>query len=92
MLVAEGALDAAVDAELELWDYAAVQLVVEEAVKAGYYTAPNGTNFPKLQVLTVKGLLDGTERARYPDLSAGGHTFKKAAVDQGTADQGKLFK
>jgi adenine specific DNA methylase Mod len=64
----------------------------EEAVKAGYYTAPSGTNFPKLQVLTVKGLLAGTERARYPDLSAGGHTFKKATVDQGTADQGKLFK
>jgi DNA modification methylase len=64
----------------------------EEAVKAGYYAAPNGTNFPKLQVLTVKGLLDGTDRARYPDLSAGGHTFKKATVDQGTADQGKLFK
>jgi histidinol-phosphatase len=31
MLVAEGSLDAAVDSELELWDYAAVQLVVEEA-------------------------------------------------------------
>jgi histidinol-phosphatase len=31
MLVAEGALDAAVDSELEPWDYAAVQLVVEEA-------------------------------------------------------------
>jgi len=42
--------------------------------------------------LTVKGLLAGTDRARYPDLSAGGHTFKKAAVDQGTVDQGKLFK
>jgi histidinol-phosphatase len=30
-LVAEGALDAATDEELQLWDYAAVQVIVEEA-------------------------------------------------------------
>ena len=30
-LVAEGALDVAADPELQLWDYAAVQLLVEEA-------------------------------------------------------------
>ena len=30
-LVAEGALDLATDEQLQLWDYAAVQLVVEEA-------------------------------------------------------------
>lgn len=64
----------------------------EEAVKAVYYTTQSGVNFPKLQILTVNGLLKGTDRARYPDLSAGGHTFKKAAVEQGTSDQGKLFR
>ena len=31
MLVAEGALDAAVDAELALWDYAALEPIVLEA-------------------------------------------------------------
>jgi histidinol-phosphatase len=31
MLVAEGALDAAVDASLKLWDYAAVMPIVLEA-------------------------------------------------------------
>ncbi len=31
VLVAEGALDAAVDAELELWDYAALEPIVTEA-------------------------------------------------------------
>jgi len=31
VLVAEGSLDAAVDAELAVWDYAAVALIVEEA-------------------------------------------------------------
>ena len=30
-LVAEGALDIATDEQLQLWDYAAVQLIVEEA-------------------------------------------------------------
>jgi DNA modification methylase len=65
----------------------------EEAVKAGYYTSPSGANFPKLQILTVEGLLDGSDRPKYPaDLAAGGHTFKKAVLDQGTADQGSLFK
>ena len=64
----------------------------EEAVKAGYYISPSGANFPKLQVLSVKGLVDQTERPKYPaDLAAGGHTFKKAGVEQGTSEQKKLF-
>ncbi len=53
----------------------------EEAVKAGYYESPIGANFPKVQILTIKGLLDGTERAKYPDLMQGGLTFKKATID-----------
>jgi histidinol-phosphatase len=40
VLVAEGALDAAVDARLALWDYAAVAIVVEEA--GGRAGAPDG--------------------------------------------------
>ncbi|MEX0959109.1 MAG: DNA methyltransferase [Burkholderiales bacterium] len=63
----------------------------EEAIKSGYYSGPNKINFPKLQVITVKGLLAKTERARYPDLAAGGHTFKKADVDQGSSEQHPLF-
>ena len=38
--------------------------------------------FPKLQILTIKGLLDGTIRARYPDLTHGGLTFKKAKKEK----------
>ncbi len=41
MLVAEGALDAAVDVELARWDYPAVALIVEEA--GGRATTPDGT-------------------------------------------------
>ncbi len=32
----------------------------EEAIKAGYYESPIGANFPKVQILTIKGLLEGT--------------------------------
>jgi site-specific DNA-methyltransferase (adenine-specific) len=50
----------------------------EEAVKAGYYTAPGGVNFPKIQILTIKGLLEENEQPKYPDLMRGGLMFKKA--------------
>jgi hypothetical protein len=54
----------------------------DEAVKAGYYNSPAGASFPKLQILTVRGLLDGTERARYRNLMQGRLTFKKAPVQK----------
>jgi DNA modification methylase len=59
----------------------------EEAVKAGYYESPIGANFPKIQILTIKGLLEGTERAKYPDLMQGGLTFKKASIDNKTTQE-----
>ncbi len=63
-----------------------------EAIKEGFYTSPAiNAEFPRIQILTTAGLLDGSERARYPDLAQGGHTFKKAKVDLGKKDQGKLF-
>lgn len=50
----------------------------EEAVKAGYYSSPAGADFPKIQILTIEGLLNGTEQPRYPDLMRGGLMFKKS--------------
>ncbi len=41
VLVAEGSLDAAVDAPLALWDYAAFTVIVEEA--GGRVSAPDGS-------------------------------------------------
>lgn len=46
--------------------------------------------FPKLQILTIKGLLDSTLTARYPDLTRGGLTFKKAKKEVWD-DQSPLF-
>ena len=63
-----------------------------EAIKEGFYTSPiTGAEFPRIQILTIAGLLGGTERVRFPDLSSGGHTFKKARLDMGKSDQSKLF-
>jgi DNA modification methylase len=49
-----------------------------EAVSAGYYESNLGTNYPKIQILTIDGLLSGQQKAEYPDLSRGGLTFKKS--------------
>ncbi len=62
----------------------------EEAVAMGYYESPGGASFPKLQILTIKGLLDGTEQPRYPDLMRGGLMFKKARRET-SEEQGPLF-
>lgn len=64
----------------------------EEAVGTGYYESKViGSSFPKIQILTIEGLINGTEQAKYPDLTRGGHTFKKAKVEQVKTEQGNLF-
>jgi histidinol-phosphatase len=56
VLVAEGALDAAVDARLALWDYAAVAIVVEEA--GGRSGAPDGGGArPDEQLVSTNGVV-----------------------------------
>jgi restriction endonuclease Mrr len=65
----------------------------KEAAAVGFYASPAFQNqqYPKLQILTVEGLLNGTERARYPDMALGGLNFKKAAKEKKKANQGELF-
>ncbi|HET6399833.1 MAG TPA: hypothetical protein VFH95_00380 [Candidatus Kapabacteria bacterium] len=64
----------------------------EEATAAGFYNADAwGTEYPKLQILTIEGLMDGRERPRFPDLSLGRSTFKRAAVEDVSGEQGKLL-
>jgi histidinol-phosphatase len=56
VLVAEGALDAAIDARLSYWDYAAVAVIVEEA--GGRASAlDGGAPRPDEQVATSNSLL-----------------------------------
>lgn len=63
----------------------------KEATKEGFYDSPAGASFPRLQVLTIRDLLESKDQARYPDIARGGHTFKQAKVDQGRDKQGKLL-
>ena len=66
--------------------------MLTEAIKEGYYTSPaTGKAFPKVQILTIEGLLNGTQRALYPDLSQGATTFKKAKREGPTSQQSGLF-
>jgi histidinol-phosphatase len=56
VLVAEGALDAAVDARLAIWDYSAVAVIVEEA--GGRSGAPDGgAAKPDEQLVSSNGLV-----------------------------------
>ncbi|HUW49837.1 MAG TPA: DNA methyltransferase [Sulfuricella sp.] len=63
----------------------------DEASAAGFYDSPAGSSFPKIQLLTIEGLLTGSEQARYPDLARGGLTFKKAKIEEKMVDQKNLF-
>ncbi|MDP3426902.1 MAG: restriction endonuclease [Humidesulfovibrio sp.] len=67
--------------------------MVREAASAGFYECQhNKKAYPKIQLLTIGGLLSGHERAQYLDLSQGAVTFKKAPKEKGPkARQAKLL-
>lgn len=65
--------------------------MLTEAASAGFYESPNHGAFPKIQILTIEGLLNQTEAARYIDLSRGGETFKQAKTEKQKSKQGKLL-
>ncbi len=67
------------------------QPMVSEAASAGYYESSAHGAFPKIQILTIEGLLDGREQPRYPDLARGGHTFRQAKREGGDGNQAGLF-
>ena len=62
----------------------------KEAVAAGFYQSKIMGDFPKIQILTIEELLAGAE-PRYPDLTMGQASFKKAKVEKKRADQPELF-
>jgi DNA modification methylase len=62
-----------------------------EAVKAGYYESKlSGNSYSKLQILTIEGLLTGTESPQHPQQGTA-IMFKKAKVEQ-QGTQTKLFE
>lgn len=66
--------------------------MLTEAVSSGFYESPHFGQYPRIQILTVEGLMEGSERPRYPDVARGGELiFKKAKADDPTVTQEKLF-
>jgi hypothetical protein len=63
--------------------------MVSEAASAGFYDSPWGTDHPKIQVLTIKELLDG-KGIDYPR-SRGNVTFKKARRKPGGLPAAELL-
>lgn len=60
-----------------------------EAIGAGFYEseAYPDREFPRIQILTIEGLMNGTERLTIPDLTRGGYNFKKAQKEKDTSAQ-----
>jgi len=66
--------------------------MTKEAVTFGYYDQERfGPEYPKMQILTIEGLMNETQRPKYPDLSLGPATFKRAQVEDVSGEQGKMF-
>jgi site-specific DNA-methyltransferase (adenine-specific) len=65
--------------------------MVTEAVSAGFYQSPHGGAYPRIQILTVEGLLSGKQRPNYPDFSMGTLSFKKAKVEESQGEQARFL-
>ena len=50
--------------------------MVTDASSAGFYTSATGKKYPRLQLLTIEGLMTGTQRAEPPDAAPA--NFKQA--------------
>lgn len=67
--------------------------MLKEAASAGFYRAGNGRDYPKIQILTIEGLLSSRERPEYFDMNLGGLNFKNAETERGVGlVQGQLFQ
>jgi site-specific DNA-methyltransferase (adenine-specific) len=65
--------------------------MIAEAARAGYYDSALGKSYPRIQILTIEGLMAGTERPQYPLAESGGLTFKRAKVELRNTQQHELF-
>ncbi|MHC1701933.1 MAG: DNA methyltransferase [Humidesulfovibrio sp.] len=64
----------------------------KEAASTGFYECPhNKIAYPKVQILTIEGLLSGHERPQYLDFAQGTETFKKAKKEVKKTRQATLL-
>lgn len=62
-----------------------------EAVSSGYYKSPLGHNYPKIQILTVKELLEGKRISRPLEATGIDATFRKAERHKEEGKQKEMF-
>ena len=61
-------------------------------LRAGFFEwAAGGKKSPRVQLLTIEGLLSGVQRAEHPDYQPNVN-FKKARREKGTAPAVDLFE
>lgn len=65
--------------------------MVTTAAKEGFYRAANGKEFPRVQILTIEGLISGIQRPEFVDFGSGSGTFKKADPDANLPEQTPLL-
>ena len=58
----------------------------KEAAEAGFYTSADGSKYPRVQLLTIEGLLTGTQHLQRP-LHVRDVTFRKASRSRTEAAQ-----
>ncbi|MBL8516403.1 MAG: hypothetical protein JNM76_05475 [Betaproteobacteria bacterium] len=66
--------------------------MLTEAASCGHHESPHHGGFPRIQVLTIEGLLDGTARPQWPDLSVGQQNFRQAGAEKKGGKQKGLFE
>ncbi|MEN9573372.1 MAG: hypothetical protein RL514_1227 [Verrucomicrobiota bacterium] len=63
--------------------------MIADAASAGFYDSATGKKFPRVQLLTIAGLLSGTHRAEHPDHQPD-LNFKKAKAESQSKQQALL--
>jgi len=59
---------------------------IAAVASAGFYESASGKKYPRLQLVTIEGLLSGQQRAEHPD-HAPDLNFKKAKAESNTAQE-----
>ncbi|HEY2329933.1 MAG TPA: hypothetical protein VGI63_09000 [Verrucomicrobiae bacterium] len=60
--------------------------MIADAASAGFYKDGAGRKFPRVQLLTIEGLLNKTQRAEHPDYEPD-LNFKKAKAESNAAQK-----
>ena len=60
--------------------------MIADAASAGFYESASGKKFPRVQLLTIEGLLSGQQRAEHPDHQPD-LNFKKAKAESNAAQK-----